>query len=70
MKPGWCSLCRRRRGLAPSHRNTLHSLRCLAANLAQAGGLCEAWQLGREWGESVRLMRDDEWSPGCGWSAT
>jgi hypothetical protein len=48
-------------------------LRCLAANLAQAGGLCAAFDLGQRFEDPFPLGPNEDyppWSPGCGRSAT
>lgn len=71
-RKGWCALCRKRCGLAPSHRDTLHAVRMFAHNLAIGGALCAAFKLGRAW-QAERMTADwngGGWTypfePGCG----
>lgn len=42
---------------------SLERLFNLALCLRDAGALCAAWVMGRDYGESPHLMRDDEWAP-------
>lgn len=65
--PDWCGECG---GTGEDHID-LSPLATLAHNLAIAGGLCAAFELGRQfcWRAMVGLPAAEDWRPGSGRAA-